>query len=440
MMHIARSLPPQVTRDALKFFDAEILKLFMKTLGIEDEASSKNRALRTITGLPIASGGFGITALAPIADICYLCGLLNISEASVRGGRSKLQVDRAKLSSVYTTVTRKLGAVPDQFPKPAEVEELGADAFLGTKRKIRLSMFQHRLSHVHHDRILQDWIRGEKRNSRAEAQWFKAMTGKLNSAWMRVFSLPDETARHAARYRLRLPPDLDPDFKVNKKCLCGKTWDELQFKDLESPSSSKMAWKRLSLWHHLDCRNNADWITRHSRSLDEISLSLRTALIEPIREPQLESGVPNGLRGDISLKLGLKPHNIMDLSIVNPLSVSRNIPRHSTAINHLDYAEKAKRKKYRSIFQNNRDKTFTPFIISVSGAYGQSVVEWLTRVGQFIDSTRSWITSSEWKQRLVRNLAKVIHEENWLMLLKGFRRVSTQRLNNTKARVDALRV
>src|SRR5690606_31033125 len=124
----------------------------------------------------------------------------------------------------------------------------------------------------------------------------------------------------------------------------------------------------------------------------------------------------------------------------NPLSVSRNIPRHSTAINHLDYAEKAQRKKYRSIFQNNRDKTFTPFIISVSGAYGQSAVEWLTRVGQFIDRNRSWITSSEWKQRLVRNLAKVIHEENWLMLLKGCRRVSTQRLNNTKARVDALRV
>lgn len=191
------------------------------------------------------------------------------------------------------------------------------------------------------------------------------------------------------------------------------------------------------LWHLLDCSKNASWHSRHDRSLDELHLSLESALLHAKREPMIDPSVPNGLRGDLSLRLRDGQEDIMDLSIVNPLSRSRSIAENRSSIEHLKFAEDAKRTKYRSILRNP-NKTFTPFIISVHGAYGQSAIQWMTDVGCYIREKCPWIDPTSWKQKLLRNLAKVVQEENWIMLSRGCKRVSTRKLNNTQAQIDAI--
>ena len=224
---------------------------------------------------------------------------------------------------------------------------------------------------------------------------------------------------------------------MKSKCVCGKAWTELRLKGLRSPSRSTAVRDRLVLWHLLDCSKNASWHSRHLSALDEITVSLGSAFIHVQREPMIDPSSSSGLRGDLSIRLRSRTDNIMDLSIVNPLSGSRYIPARCTPLDHLGFAETIKRTKYRSL-NNIPNKAFTPFIMSVFGAFGQAAVQWLTDVGLYIHENCPWIDATSWKRKLVRNLALVVQEENWSMLARGCKRISVRKLNNTEAQVAAI--
>src|SRR5690554_4597885 len=125
--------------------------------------------------------------------------------------------------------------------------------------------------------------------------------------------------------------------------------------------------------------------------------------------------------------------NFSHYIFVNPLSGSRNIPARCTPLDHLGFAETIKRTKYRSL-NNIPNKAFTPFIMSVFGAFGQAAVQWLTDVGLYIHENCPWIDATSWKRKLVRNLAVVVQEENWSMLARGCKRISVRKLNILRLR------
>src|SRR5690554_3446944 len=70
MMHIARGLHPDITREALQTFDKKMTEIFRHVLQIEHETDNNNKTLNFLKRLPYSKHGYGITALAPIAEVC----------------------------------------------------------------------------------------------------------------------------------------------------------------------------------------------------------------------------------------------------------------------------------------------------------------------------------------------------------------------------------
>src|SRR5690554_1388062 len=177
-INIARGLHPDITREALQTFDKKMTEIFRHVLQIEHETDNNNKTLNFLKSLPISKGGFGITALAPIAEVCHLSCLIQIA-TSPTVGRRTMGVDGALLTSVYAMVINKLGKPPQSFPQTKEeVRESGLLAFRKTLQQVRMKNFQSKLSQHFHQRTLERWYRTAK-NSQAEIQWFKALRGKL---------------------------------------------------------------------------------------------------------------------------------------------------------------------------------------------------------------------------------------------------------------------
>ena len=265
-----------------------------------------------------------------------------------------------------------------------------------------------------------------ERKKRSEFRRLAAAAGassELKQRWARIHSLElpgcrvfwdlhglaQETALSNLRFRFGLPPAKLYRNQVKEACpKCRKPWDKL---------------KRVGEWHLVDCQQHLERSIRHNA----VRGAVRAAVSPLPAETVVESPFPGGdfnsradLRVERTDSKGKNVVELLDFQITNPLSASRYISPESHLTPILKYAETQKRRKYRQEMTASRKLcTFTPFIVSVHGGFGDEALLFIDRMSEFINLKRQHIDVQVWRRDLYRAIVRIILESNHRSIVHG---------------------
>jgi len=387
--YLLRCARPEVTTQAAERFDSMVMDAFCARAHIDPGISE---AQVNQIRMPLRLGGFGLTANAPKAAICWFAAQSQAAHQLVEYGIEKTsQRMRASVDAIVA-IREVCGEKAFHLLPP---DDFKGDVQWSCSQPKRL---QQQLTATMNDHNVANAISTSARTSDPHthrsllARMYAAKAPKASS-WLRIIPsfgalrLSDDCFRVAVRLRLGLPPTDHADDQ------CGLCHSDMQ----------------LDPWHHLNCLNlrSQSHTQRHDRVVKRIAqwchrLGL-SARIEPRTEDERQ-------RPDLSIVAGTKRY-LVDVTVVNPLALSNLAVASSAPLATAEKAAKLKLTKYADLAKRSR-ATFVPFAVETTGGFCKAAVQFVKDVTSAASKLHfSWCPSEE-VRGLLPSIAAAVQSGN----------------------------
>jgi hypothetical protein len=214
--HFGRTTPPQLCGDALKIADADVATTVQELFAFGPNSTNFDPAITPlISALPLAMGGLGFTALAPIAPASYVSSLALVGPHLARADPSLVRLPAAAAPAAAPAA---LSLSPDAFPSFAPALAVARARSPKSLAAVSLSSIAtapyyklHAEATNEYNTTMRDWVQSElAKTSQPLAARFESNAHPFAGAWLTASCLtskiPNNFLSIAVADRLLLVP------------------------------------------------------------------------------------------------------------------------------------------------------------------------------------------------------------------------------------------